>query len=339
MRSEKHGYRKFLVVFLTLLLAWGYTGCTSQDGGFASDTATVTKSLSPTPLRTIRSTATVTVEPAPSYTSSPTAVPTPTVTPLPVGTATWTPVPTLAPAAALEALLRLYSTNGGCELPCWWGITPGATTWAEARTKLAPLGRLSGPWGEGKTVRYDFAFDMPESLDPFGYFEPSLGVRDNMVVGIGLSSQWVKPDFDYSLAGILHTFGAPDEIRLRVITDTPYQPYYDISLFYAVKGMLFGASDIAQVQGSHLIICPQAFRLDSEFQVDSYPPGLLLWDPSTNLNYQAVSYSTMGTRNANLPDFHLLEELSDDFDREDLYETYLDPQTTVCFDIDPVDQP
>ncbi len=39
-----------------------------------------------------------------------------------------------------EILQDLLQTNGGCQLPCWWGkITPGVSTWVEVEEFLRPL--------------------------------------------------------------------------------------------------------------------------------------------------------------------------------------------------------
>lgn len=336
---KTHNFYKIrpdLTILAILLILLG-AGCVPQGNNLVS--STVNKTLQ-VPVSETSSTATPmlahTIPPTLEANSTPTNPPTPkstealTLTPSPTATFAWTPVPTLAPDAALEALLQLYNNNGGCELPCWWGITPGKTTWAEARTKLAPLGWMDGPWGEEETKRYDFSFAVPEQLAPWEYFEPHLGVKNGIVMGISVNSHWVTPDFDYSLSGLLQVFGPPDEIWLEVVTDTPYDPYYDIDLFYAVKGMRLRASGIIQAQNNHFTICPQ------EFKFDSYPPTLSLWDSSARIKHQDISYSTMGSKTVDSPDFRLLEELSSDFGRMDFYQTYLDPKATPCFEIVPV---
>ncbi len=52
----------------------------------------------------------------------------------------WTPGAKLPPDEVEKKIMSLYSNNGGCELPCWWGITPGKTTGAESLSLLAPFG-------------------------------------------------------------------------------------------------------------------------------------------------------------------------------------------------------
>lgn len=46
---------------------------------------------------------------------------------------------TLTPQQILDEIRHLFDENGGCALPCWWGIEPGKTTWEEALTILSPL--------------------------------------------------------------------------------------------------------------------------------------------------------------------------------------------------------
>src|SRR5262245_28586986 len=71
--------------------------------------------------------------PLPTSTPTFTSTPTPTQTPLP----TWTPRPTLPPAQAEALALDLLTHNADCRLPCWWGFTPGQTSWQVARSFLA----------------------------------------------------------------------------------------------------------------------------------------------------------------------------------------------------------
>lgn len=51
-----------------------------------------------------------------------------------------TEIPTLPFNEAREQSTELLQNNNNCKLPCWWGITPGQTTWQDAFLILAPLG-------------------------------------------------------------------------------------------------------------------------------------------------------------------------------------------------------
>jgi hypothetical protein len=80
-------------------------------------------------------------------TITPWLAPTPAVSltpsPVPVPSATFTPIPTLTDEeqSVQSAVVRnLMESNGNCDLPCWWGITPGKTSAMEARQFLTSLG-------------------------------------------------------------------------------------------------------------------------------------------------------------------------------------------------------
>ena len=57
-------------------------------------------------------------------TATATQRPTWTLSPTPILWVDWTPLPDLTIDEARENLRNLLETNGGCDLPCWWGITP-----------------------------------------------------------------------------------------------------------------------------------------------------------------------------------------------------------------------
>jgi hypothetical protein len=65
-----------------------------------------------------------------------TALPISTITLTSEPTLTWTPLPTLSPGEADVLVMDLLENNAGCQLPCWWGIWPGETTWDEAKYYL-----------------------------------------------------------------------------------------------------------------------------------------------------------------------------------------------------------
>ncbi|MCP4538783.1 MAG: hypothetical protein GY832_16745 [Chloroflexi bacterium] len=51
----------------------------------------------------------------------------------------------------------MLETNGGCDLPCWWGVTPGQSEWQTVMDLTETLG--------------GFAFDMPHPDRLFDYIE------------------------------------------------------------------------------------------------------------------------------------------------------------------------
>jgi hypothetical protein len=84
--------------------------------------------------------------PSTTPTSRPAPSRTMTLTPKPTATTTWTPLPTLAYAEARAMVRDLLENNGGCKLPCWWGIVPGETDWSSAKQCLSQFTTV----GEGQ---------------------------------------------------------------------------------------------------------------------------------------------------------------------------------------------
>ncbi|MEW6094279.1 MAG: hypothetical protein AB1531_09970 [Chloroflexota bacterium] len=85
-----------------------------------------------TPHADIPPTATITS----TYTPSMMPSLTPSVTSTPTLAITWTPLPTLSDFKAEAQLLEWLQGTQDCRLPCWAGITPGVTTWEEAKQIL-----------------------------------------------------------------------------------------------------------------------------------------------------------------------------------------------------------
>ncbi|HSG43771.1 MAG TPA: hypothetical protein VLA72_11500 [Anaerolineales bacterium] len=66
-----------------------------------------------------------------------TQTPYPTITLTP--TIIWISLSTLPVQEAQAGVKELLETNGGCELPCWWGIAPNYIPWFEVVHFLPPM--------------------------------------------------------------------------------------------------------------------------------------------------------------------------------------------------------
>lgn len=114
--------KNFRIILLIVFLA----GCSSNQPLSATAIPTTLPASSPLPAETIL--------PA-IETLTPTSVPSSAFTSIPL----WTPLPTL-PAADAEQKLRFWIDGVfDCLLPCWAGITPGKTTWPEARQVIEQI--------------------------------------------------------------------------------------------------------------------------------------------------------------------------------------------------------
>lgn len=83
----------------------------------------------------------------PARVDTPTATASPSITPSVTAYITPAVTPDLGQPviAAMARIDELAATNGGCEYPCFWGITPGVTTLDEARQIIEPLTYTPAP--------------------------------------------------------------------------------------------------------------------------------------------------------------------------------------------------
>ncbi len=160
----------------------------------------------------------------PSLTSYPTSTLAPSFTPLPsnthIPTRTQTPNITNTPSAtpwplkyAEKRLLEFYKTNGNCRLPCWWGITPGETSYAEIKSFFAPYSEaieLEEYYFPEKVIFY---FPSPnESIDYL--MSTVLRLDENQIIDT------ISLDFEtmmysgFTPSYLLTHFGMPDQILI-----------------------------------------------------------------------------------------------------------------------------
>lgn len=310
------GCRRLVFAVLTILLA----GCMTKARDVVPTQGLPDVVPSNSPITTQR-----VIEPLANVAASPTVTRRPTITASP----TWTVVPTLDPTEAFDVFLSLYNDNGGCELPCWWGIEPGVTSWPEARTKLSSLTRLMGPYGKKAISQYELSIVVPEKLDAvLGSMSATIAQNGEMVTGISVNSKWVSRSFDYSLPGLLRRFGQPDEVWLRVGTDTPFTPEFEIDLVYLKKGILVNATGTVEEKNANLL----AICFD-EFGRGQFPPALVLWRPSPAVTFANFHSSTMGRDDTPSREFRVIESWTEGFTSDDFYAAFLNPEIHRCFDI------
>lgn len=311
----KSKYISILLVF-TILVACAPKAEQTSNPTSLPGTVTPTKAV-------IRTTLTKTTTLTSTMTS--TALPTLTSTPIPP-TPTRTLMPTLNSTVGFNTLMSYYENNGGCQLPCWWGITPGKTTWDEARSKLSIISSEMGPFIKAGLPAYDYSFDVPMNVDPLGlgFFEPRLWVDHNTIYGINLNTGWIQKGVDYSLSFVLKEFGKPNEIWIDLETDVQDKPHYELDLFYPFLGLLFNSTGDGEFIGSGVEICPQGFRRGL------FPAAVTLFPPRVEISYVELK-NLLFDWSANEFDFIKLISISDGFDETEFYQTYQDPNTNICF--------
>jgi len=221
----------------------------------------------------------------------------------PIVTDTLTPattlpaIPTLSAESAGERLLDLLSNNGGCRLPCLWGITPGKSTYQEAQILWSPLSGISShilalpPYftlDEGAVrpayVEGDLMLNTEaryQSNDQIvGHISFSAREQQKFVPstgGQGLLSIFDSTDFGkrieyYSLAHLLSEQGVPGSVILMTSGPPIYATVggFEIVVSYPEQGIWVRyTTQVQLLSNGKMRGCPA----NAHIEMDLYPAG------------------------------------------------------------------
>jgi len=240
---------------------------------------------------------------------------------IPEQTQTVIPNATSESEEAQKLVQDLLESNGGCRLPCWWGITPGKTTWAEARQLLEKTSMHIGGQESGDMFYVDVQAYLPYPYNFAKYMEHSYYIENGVVDYISVYNFDLA--LNYRLSNFLETYGEPTEIWMRTYSkyEMDIHPFL-VDLFYRDKGILieYSTGDPPKEVDGKLQNC-RIKEMDSPF--------IHLWSPETqNLSFQEAKkfIDTM-----NLPEpVPLLDATG--VDVKTFYETFKNPETDVCLE-------
>ncbi len=232
----------------------------------------------------------------PTYTPTPSPEP-PINTPLPTQTPV-PPTPTLAPTLTADKeqklVLDLLQNNAGCQLPCWWGFTPGKTSWQAAQAFFASLGKKPAGYGnpyitydiELNILNHHVRLDQMYSVlsDTIDMIWVGTGtIRNNKAIfGDPLFAQdWRR----YMIPQLLAAEGQPKEVLIRTFRGAPgggWVPFH-LLLFYPQQGILVDYQGPNESKGDHLQWCPQKTNI-----------ALWLWPPEHQWALEDVARTNFG---------------------------------------------
>lgn len=249
--SLLESFGRFLWYFCLTILVVGCASPLTRDES-ESVTSTEVISVPSGELRATPTSAFLTVTPSPTPT-----ITVATNTPIPPAAAspvtTMVPVPTLTIVEEKEIVQALMATNGGCQLPCWWGIEFGESLDSVGQ-KFIDIG-LPG-WNVRSS---DFGDDRLMGTLVTGYYDLSSSILyvdisqkfytvddavQLIIVSVSRPSYQIgEPEFvrdwqQYSLSSMLQEYGKPTEIFLilQTIAD-PSPPIYSMILSYPERGI------------------------------------------------------------------------------------------------------
>jgi hypothetical protein len=249
--------------------------------------------------------------------------------PTPVPPATNTPNPTqlivppdIGNSGNPQKLVKyLLQTNGGCKLPCWWGITPGQTSWRQARPILEETSiSIDGQESQGEfyakvRVYLPYPYDFAPSM------EHVYRVKNGIVDYIRVYNFDLAPE--YILPRVLQTYGPPTEVWIRTFAkaDLGAQDYL-VELFYKEAGIL-----LEYRTGHPLEELKGKLRNCRINEMDA--PVIHLW--STQGQDLTFEDAKQFIDTANLPQPRSLLDATG-MDVQTFYETFMDRTTNACLE-------
>lgn len=308
MRRKNPGFE-----IITTLLLFLVSGCVDRRPG------TLPQTESPSQIFTEVVSPTSTKENATPL--NPITVPTSSVTP------SLTPLPTLisSPTAiqysqqeVMNWLKEIMRDNGGCQLPCWWGIEPGQTTWSEAQALLFPYASLIDEIeGENKLFTGVFFFAPPPDIS-LSMIYLGFEVDEEIVQGILVDGIDEAQSFD--LPTLMDRLGQPSSVWVNGYSGSandfgPRQ--MSIHIFYAEKGLLAQYEAPSGTEENGIL------RNCVEFG-----PDLDLYQPNPNISYQ-VAQQKLGLH-IQFP--YLPSKIAIGMDTSTFYEQFKAPNQNICFE-------
>ncbi|MEP7136311.1 MAG: hypothetical protein ABI904_15390 [Chloroflexota bacterium] len=219
-KSDYQGFKKNFAISTILLLL--IISCSSSSPTLISPISPSQNFLSSKSTSTITTISTATLTPAPTYTLTPV----PTTVTLPPSL---TPLPTIPFDEIQNKFGILLATNGGCHLPCFWGMTPGETTVAELLqfTKQFTMpGFEMLDTGDGVyTFRYLTKQIKNQTRDPRWVVQ--FRTNREKIQSIDLIAETAQ--YNFPLSKILSDYGTPEKVFIgpEVFHALPMEVLYE----------------------------------------------------------------------------------------------------------------
>lgn len=228
---------------------------------------------------------------------------------LPSRVPTSTPPPTLPPEDKDAKITGLLETNGGCDLPCWWGITPGLTSWGEAKEILVPIA--------DKVGYLTAVIDYPEDLNEITALDKWIGFSAEAERGI-LSELRLGPLYGFPLNQILSEYGAPSQIYLHAVRSPVPESNASFSIVLFYQDLGFWIEFGGKFEKKYVLdICPYSHHpMEGGF--------MYTWSPDEPRTFEDFEGKT------SVGITYPIEDMSD-IDVETFYKWYTDPSSSACF--------
>jgi len=287
--------------------------------------------------------------PTASVIASITIIPTASQTPEPL---TPTPLPTISAGTTKESLTQFVQENGGCQLPCVLGLTPGLSDKMMGqgfvhdfqdnanglKNKVNILGSTKNNQGGILLMFIDSDKSVSITLDYFldgNTINQILlsGSSSQTLEGGGAKKQFGLPYFDtllsaFTLPQILATYGLPSQILVRPFPDyvghpsPPAQYTFAFILLYPDKGFLVEYISERLEQNGFFVGC----------RTKPYSLNLSAWDPNEPLTLLEAVQNLSGLEgisDQNAEAFKPMEDVTA-LSTKDFYEIFKNANSEAC---------
>jgi len=200
-----------------------------------------------------------------------------------------TEIPTLSLDDAQSKLIELLTNNGGCKLPCFWGINPDKSSFQETMEILVPLsdisqfthfetgiGAIDPEYVEDELIIHTsvrFLSDPNTNIvSHIAFTSRALNKVDGGFIEVFVSSAYSKLVDYYMLKNILTRYGNPTRVMLSTMARLPSNSVvggFKILLLYPDQGILVNYTMQMQIVGENIMGCPS----DSSAEFELYASG------------------------------------------------------------------
>jgi hypothetical protein len=265
-----------------------------------------------------------------------------------------TNLPSLSTETRKDVLTSFVRENGGCQLPCILGLTPGISTQPEVSTFMSYFQINSH---EAESQLNDLSIDTFADKDWSGaylsFFENRINVSVSLasqitegkvervllfgqamqLMDVGAKKLYGDPYYDdllksFSLSTILEVYGQPDQVIIRPFPDDlghpspPAQYTFGFVLFYPKQGFVVEYISVREEEENNFVGCP----------TKSYITQISSWDTNESLSIsEAIKYFSNldGISAGNISEYKQLQDATP-LSLADFYNIFRRSNSTEC---------
>jgi hypothetical protein len=235
---------------------------------------------------------------------------------------------TLTPFNQDERIIKLFQELT-CNFPCWWNITPGTTTWNDAKSLFDFLGlpiedKRIGLYMMHKVVIYSSEQIYKTSVEVYD--------KNGVVEYIAMKSTLPENEFkklysDYEPEKVFGKYGIPDRIFIFA-TNLGDTSYYGLDMYYDNDGFYISiGGSVNEITETEFVICSD-FSISDFNGIGIYTKSPIIKLPIENSPIEGLSENFSLMKTYRTP----IEEATG-LTREEFIDLFIGDSPSYCFTI------